>query len=144
MLNFFIYTLKIHSNVSINCLSTKKKVGINPKTLIDFSQTIDDVYENLEDYSPTKNGKLLIMFDDMIADMEANNKLSPMVTELFIRGTKVNNSFVFTSQSYFKVHKDMTLNVTRNFFMKILNKRELRQIASNDSCDIKFIDFMEL
>ena len=62
-----------------------KKVGIehlkNPKASFDYSQTIDDVYENLKDYNPTKKKRLLIVSDDMIADVECNNKLSPIVTD---------------------------------------------------------------
>ena len=61
----------------------KKKVGIeiskHPKLFIDYSQTIDDVYEDLEDYNPTKKRRVLIVFDDMIADMESNKKLSSIV-----------------------------------------------------------------
>ena len=88
-------------------INGREKVGIenlkNPKAFIDYSQTIDDVYENLEDYNPTKKRRVLIVFDDMIADMESNKKLSPKVTELFLRGRKLNISLVFISQSYFKV-----------------------------------------
>ena len=69
----------------------KEKVGIknfkNPKAFIDYSQTID-VYENLEDYYPTKKRSMLIVFNDMTADMESNRKLSPIITELFFKGTK--------------------------------------------------------
>ena len=84
------------------------------------------------------------MFDNMIADMESNKKLSPKVTELFLRGRKLNISLVFISQSYFKVPKTIRLNATHYFIMKIPNKRELQQIASNHSSDIDFKDFMKL
>ena len=73
------------------------------KAFIDYSQIIDDVYGNLEDYNPTKKMKLLLVFDYMIANMEANKKLSPIVTELFLRGRKLNISLVLISQYYFKV-----------------------------------------
>ena len=116
----------------------------NPKTFFDYSQTIDDVYEHLEDYNPTKKMRVLIVFDDMIADMESNKKLSPIVTELFLRGRKFNISLVFISQSYFKVPKTRRLNATHYFIMKFLNKRELRQTASIHSSDINFEDFMKL
>ena len=76
-----------------------------------------------------KKRKILIVFDDMIADMISNNKLNPIVTELFIRGRKLNISIVFITQSYFKVPKDVRLNSTHFFIMKIPNKRELQQIA---------------
>ena len=73
-----------------------------------------------------------------------NKKLNPIVTELFIRGRKRNISIVFITQSYFKVPKDVRLNSTHFFIMKILNKRELQQIALNHSSDIDFKDFMKI
>ena len=76
--------------------------------------------------------------------MGSNKKLSPIVTELFLRGRKLNISLVFISQSYFKVSKTIRLNVTHYFIMKIPNIRELEQIASNHSSDIGFKDFMKL
>ena len=116
----------------------------NPKALIDYSQTIDDIYENLKDYNPTKKRGVLIVFDDMIGDMESNKKLSPIVTKLFLRGRELNISLVSISQSYFKVSKTIRLNATRYFIMKIPKKRKLQQIASYHSSDIDFKDFMKL
>ena len=80
----------------------------------------------------------------MIADIESNKKLSLIVTELFLRGTKLNISLVFISQSYFKMPKTMRLSATYYFIMNIPNKRKLQQIASNHSSDIDFKDFMKL
>ena len=80
----------------------------------------------------------------MIADMIDNNNLNPIVTELFIRGRKLNISIVFITQSYFKVPKDVRLNSTHFFIMKIPNKRELQQIALNHSSDIDFKDFIQI
>ena len=88
--------------------------------------------------------KVLIVFDDMIADMLSNKKLNPIVTELFIRGRKLNISLVFITQSYFAVPKNIRLNSTHYFIMKIPNKQELQQIAFNHSSDIDFKDFMNL
>ena len=109
-----------------------------------YSNDLQDVYKNIEDYNPIKKRKILIVFDDMIADMINNNKLNPIVTELFIRGRKLNISIVFITQSYFKVPKDVRLNSTHFFIMKIPNKRELQQIALNHSSDIDFKDFMNI
>ena len=78
-----------------------------------------------------KKRKVLIVFDDMIADMINNKKLNSRVTELFIRGKKLNISIVFITQSYFEVPKDVRINFTHFFIMKIPNKRELQQIALN-------------
>ena len=125
-------------------INGREKVRIenlkNPKALIYYSQTTDDVYEHLDDYNPTKKRRVLIVFDDMIADMESNKTLSSIVTELFLRGRKLNISLVFISQSYFKVPKIIKLNVTQYFIMKIPNKRELQQIASKHLSDIDEID----
>ena len=125
-----------------------EKVGINhfndPKAFMEYSNDTQDVYKNIEDYNPIKKRKVLIIFDDMIADMINNNKLNPIVTELFIRGRKLNISIVFIRQSYFTVPKDVQLNPTHFFIMKIPNKSELQQIALNHSSDIDFKDFMNI
>ena len=77
--------------------------------------------------------------------MQINNKkLTPIVTELFIRDKKLNISIVLITKSYFKVLKDVRLNSTHFFNMKIPNKRELQQIATNHSSDIDFKDFMKI
>ena len=80
----------------------------------------------------------------MIADRINNKKLNPIVTELFIKGRKLNISIVFITQSYFKVPKDVRINSTHFFIMKIPNKSELQQIALNHSSDIDFKDFMKI
>ena len=111
---------------------------------MEYSNDMHDVYKNIEDYNPGKNRKVLIVFDDMIADMINNNKLDSIVTELFVRGRKLNISIVFITQSYFKVPKDVRLISTHFFIMKIPHKRELQQIALNHSSDIDFKDFMKI
>ena len=98
----------------------------DPKTFIEYSNDMQDVYKNIEDYNPGREHKILIVFDDMIADMINNKRLNPIVTELFIRGRKLNISIAFITQSYFKVPKDVGLNSTHFLIMKILNKRELQ------------------
>ena len=97
---------------------------------------MQDVYENTEEYNLGKKRKILIFFDDIIADMINNKKLNPIVTELFIRDRKLKISIVFIRQSYFKAPKDVRLNSTYFFIMKIPNKRELEKIALNHSSDI--------
>ena len=81
-----------------------------------------DVCKNIEDYNPDKKRKVLMVFDDMIADRINNKKLNSIVTELFIRGTKLNISIVFITQSYFRVPKDVELNSTHFFIRKMYNK----------------------
>ena len=84
---------------------------------------------------------ILIVFDDMIADMINNKILNSIVTELFIRGRKLNISLVFITQSYFKVPKDVRLNTSHIFIAKISNKKELQQIDINHSSDVNTKDF---
>ena len=103
-----------------------------------------DVYKNIKDYNPDKENKILIVSDDMIANMNNNNKLNSIVTELFIRGGKLNISLVFITQSYFKVPRDVRLNTTHFFIMKIPHKRQLPQIAISHSSDIDFKDFVNI
>ena len=121
-------------------INKREKAGLNyfndAKAFMEYSNDMQDVHKNIEDYNPIKKRKILLVFDDMIADMINNNKLNPIVTELFIRGRKLNISIVFIAQSYFKVPKDVRLNSTHFFIMKIPNKRERQQTALNHSSDI--------
>ena len=105
---------------------------------------MQDVYKNIEDYNPDKKRKVLILFDDMIADIINNKKLNSIVTELFIRGRKLNSFIVFLTKSYLKVSKDVRLNSAHFFIMKILNKGKLQQTALNHSSYIEFKDFMKM
>ena len=73
---------------------------------------MQDVHKNIEYYTPNRKCDVLIVFDDMIADMISNKNLNSIVTELFIRGRKLNISTMFITQSYFQVHNDVTLNFT--------------------------------
>ena len=98
----------------------------DPKTFIEFSNDMHDLYKNINDYNPDKEIKILIVFDDMIADMINNKKLNSIVTELFIRGRKLNISLVFITQSYFKVPRVDRLSTTHFFIMKIHDKKELQ------------------
>ena len=100
-------------------------VGIDhfndPKAFIEYSNDMHDVYKNIDEYNPDKENKILIVFDDMIADMINNKKLNSIVTELFIRDRKLNISTVFITQSYFNVPKDVRLNTSHFFVAKIPN-----------------------
>ena len=109
-----------------------------------YSNDMEDVYKNIENYNPGNKRNILKVFGDMIADMINNKKLNPVVTELFIGGRKLNISIVLITQSYFKVPKDVILNSTHFSIMKIPNKRELQQITLNHSSDIDFKDFINI
>ena len=116
----------------------------DPKAFMGYSNYVQDVYKNIEEYNIGKKHKILILFDDIIADMINDKKLNPVVTELNIRGRKLNISIVFITQSYFKVAKGVTLNPTNFLIIKIPNKRELQLIAFNHSSDIDFTDFIKI
>ena len=105
---------------------------------------MDEVYENMDDYNPGRERKILIDFDDMIADIMTNRRFQAIIKELFIRCRKLNISLVFITQSYFSVPKDVRLNSTHYFIMKINNRRELQNIAINHSADIDYGDFMKI
>ena len=129
-------------------IKIREKVGIDhhndPRAYIEYSNDMHDVYKNIDEYNPDKENKILIVFDDMIADMIHNKKLNSIVTELFIRGRKLNISLVFITQSYFKVLKDVRLNITQFYIVRISNKRELQQIAINHSSGISTKDFINI
>ena len=108
--------------------SGREKVGIKKfkkaTTFIDYSKTIDNVYENLEDPNPTKERKVLIVFDDMMTDIEANKKLTRIFTELFLWGRILNISVAFMLQPYFEVPKTIRLNATIILSWKFLTKEK--------------------
>ena len=141
----YLYTKDPYKAKYQYLITKREGVGINhfknPKAFIEYSNDMHDVYKNINDYNVDKGHKILIVFDDMIADIIKNKKLNSIVTELFIRGKKLNISLVFITQSYFKVPKDVRLNTTHFLISKIPNKRELQQIAINHSSDISIKDF---
>ena len=94
----------------------------DPGTFIQYSNTMDDVYSNINDYNPKRKRKILIVFDDMISDIMTNKKFQDIIKELFIRCKKLNISLVFITQSYFKVPKDVRLNYAHYLIMKIHNR----------------------
>ena len=133
----YLYAKDLYEDKYQFLIKKRENIGLkhfnDPKSFIEYSNDMRDVYKNINHYNPNKENKILIIFDNMIADMINNKKLNLIVTKLFIRRRKLNISLVFIMQSYFKVPKDVRLNTTHFFFMKILNKRELQQIALNHS-----------
>ena len=88
-----------------------------------------NIFKNIKEYNPNSRCKILVLFDDMIADMLSNKQRNSIVIELVVRSRKLNISFVFITQSYSKVPKDVRLNTIYIFIMKIPNKRELKHIV---------------
>ena len=126
MIKYFC-TQKVPYEARYQYLINKREgVSINhfkdPTAFIEYSNDMRDVYKNTNDYNVDKDRKILIVFDDMIADII--KKLNSFFTKLFIRGRKLNISLVLITQSYFKVPKDVRLNTTYFFISKIPNKRE--------------------
>ena len=95
-------------------IKKREDVGIkycnDPNAFIECSNRMDDVYQNIDDYNPSRKRKILIVFDDMIADIMSNKKFQAIIKELFIRCKKLNISLVFITQSYFSVPEDVRLN----------------------------------
>ena len=127
------YLIKIREKVGLKCFNDPKAFK--------YSNDICDVYKNIDENNVDKDRKILIVFDDMISDIIKNKKLNSIVTELFIRGRKINICLVFIIQSYFKVPKDVRLDTTHFFISKFRNRRELQQVAINHSSDITTKDF---
>ena len=105
---------------------------------------MNDVYENINLYKLNRKRKVLIVFDDMVADIMTNKNFQSIIKELFIRCRKINISLVFITQSYFSVPKDVRLNSTHYLIMTINSKRELQNIAINHSANIDYKDFIKI
>ena len=114
-----------------------------PKDFIEYSNTMDDVYNNINNYSPKRNRKTLIVFDGMTASMSNNKKIQSIVEELLTRCRKLNISLAFVTQSYLLVPKEVILNSTYYRIMKIYNE-ELQKISTNHSADIDYKYFMNI
>ena len=129
-------------------IKKRKDAGINhvnnPNAFIECSNTMDDVYENINDYNPIRKRKKLIVFDYMIEDIMGNKKFQATTKKLFIRCRKLNISLVFITQSYFSVPKNVRLNTAHYFIMKINKKRELQNITINHSANIDHQDFKKI
>ena len=105
---------------------------------------MDDVHDDINNHNKNRDIKVLIVFDDMIADIEYNKNFKRMIKELFYRARKINVSVVFITQSYFRALKDARLNSTHYILMKIGNKRELKRIAEEKSGHLDYKDFLKM
>ena len=144
----YLYTKDLSESKHGFFIKNREDTGIKHSNdlneFIECSNAVDGVYENIDDYNPSRKRKILTVFDDMIADIKSNKKFKAIIEELFIRCRKINISLVFITQSYFSVPKDVRLNSTHYLIMKINNKRELQNIAINHSADIDYKDFMKI
>ena len=129
--------IKKHENTGIKHLN-------DSNAFIECSNTMNDVYEKIDEYNPNRKRKILIEFDGIIADIITNKKFQAIIKELFIRCRKVNISLVFITQFYFSVSKDVRLNLTHHLIIEINNKKELQRIPLNHSADIDCKDFVKI
>ena len=129
-------------------INKREKAGINfnndPNAFIEYSNSMDDIIPQTEDYNKRRNRRILIIFDDMISHIMSNKKAQQILKDLFIRCRKLNISLCFLTQSYFSVSKDVRLNCTHYILFKLNNKRELQYIAINQSADIDYKDFIKI
>ena len=112
------FLIKKRENAGIKTLN-------NPNAFIVYSNTMDDVYNNIDDYNSKRKRKVLIVFDDIIGVILTNKKFQAIMKELFIRCRKLNISLVFITQSYFSIPKEVRLNSTHYLTFKVNNRREL-------------------
>ena len=144
----YLYAKDLGESKYEHLIKNRKNAGVkhlnDAKVFIDCSNTMNDVYENIDLYNPSRQRKVLIVVDDMVADIMTNKKFQSIIKELFIRCRKINISLVFITQSYFSVSKDARLNSTHYFIMKINNKRELQNISINHSADNDYKDFIKI
>ena len=130
-------------------INKREQVGIknlknDPYAFMEYSNDMNDVLEDINNYNKNRYRKVLIISDDMIADIMRSEKFKAIVKELFIRCRKLNISIVLITQSYFRTPKDARLNSTHYILMKIGNKKELKSIAEENSGHLDFKDFLKL
>ena len=125
-----------------------EKAGINfnndTTAFIEYSNSMDDIFPQIEDYNKKRKRKILIISDDMISHVMSDKKAQQILKDLFIRCRKLNISLCFLTQSYFSVPKDVRLNCTHYSLFKLYNKRDLQNIAINHFADIDYKDFIKI
>ena len=144
----YLYTKDIHKLKYEYLINKREKAGIknldDPKAFIEYSDDMDDVLDDINNYNKNRDKKVLIVFDDMIADIEYNKNFKRIIKELFYRARKINVSIVFITQSYFRALKDARLNSMHYILMKINNKKELKRIAEEKSGHLDCKDFLKI
>ena len=116
----------------------------DPHAFIEYSNDMNDALDDINNYNKNRDRKVLIIFDDMIADIMKSEKFKAIVKELFIRCRKLNISVVFITRSYFRTPEDARLNSTHYILMKIGNKKELKSIAEENSGHLNVKDFLKI
>ena len=144
----YLYAKDIHKPKYEYLINKREQAGIknlnDPHAFIEYSDDMDDLLDDINNYNKNRDKKVLIGFDDMIADIEYNKKFKRIINELFYRARNVNVSIVFIMQSYFRALKDARLNNTHYIIMKINNKKELKRIAEEKSGHLDYKDFFKM
>ena len=126
----YLYPKDMHEPKYEYLINKREQAGIknlnDPKVFIEYSNDMDDVLDDINNYNKNRDKKVLIVFDDMIAYIEYNKSFKRIIKELFYGARKINVSIVFIMQSYFRTLKDARLNSTHYILMKISNKKELK------------------
>ena len=143
----YLYAKGIHEPKYEYLINRRELAGKNlddPKAFIKYSDDMDDVLDDINNYNKNRDKKVLIVFDDMIADIEYNKNFKRIIKELFYRARKINVSIVFITQSYFRALKDARLNSTHYILMKIGDRKELKRIAEENSGHSDYKDFLKM
>ena len=144
----YLYAKDIHEPKYEYLINEREQAGIkilnDPHAFIEYSDDMNDVLDDINNYNKNRDKKVLTVFDDMIADIEYNKKFKKIIKELFYRARKTNVSIVFITQSYFRALKDARLNNTHYILMKIGNKKELKRIAEEKSGHLDYKDFLKI
>ena len=144
----YLYAKDIHEPKYEYLINKREQTGIkylnDPHAFIEYSDDMNDVLDDINDYNKNRDKKVLIVFDDMIADIEYNKSFKRIIKELFYRTRKINVSIVFITRSYFRALKDARLNSTHYILMRIGNKKELKRIAEETSGHLDYKDFFKM
>ena len=144
----YLYAKDIHESKYEYLINKREQAGIknlnDPHAFIEYSDDMNDLLDDINNYNKNRDKKVLIVFDNMIADIEYNKNFKRIIKELFYRARKINVSIVFITQFYFRALKDARLNSTHYILMKIGNKKELKRIAEEKSGHLDYKDFLEM
>ena len=144
----YLYAKDINESKYEYLINKREQTGIknlnDPNAFIEYSDDMNDVLDDINNYNKNRDKKVLIVFDDMIADIEYNKNFKRIIKELFYKACKINVLIVFITQSYFRALKDARLNSTHYTIMKINNKKELKRIAEEKSGHLDYKDFLKI
>ena len=144
----YLYAKDIHEPKYEYLINKREQAGIknlnDPHAFIEDSDDMNDVLDGINNYNKNRDKKVLIVFDDMIADIEYNKNFKRIIKELFYRARKINVSIVFITQSNFRALKDARLNSTHYILMKIGNKKELKRIVEEKSGNLDYRYFLKI